>query len=109
MENLHPTALFAGTGIPETHPGISRFRAMPVLRKLIVVAAVDGLILHGNGGPRFNSSNNEASAIRIDYKTNKITALPTLAPDAFEGRDVLESYGLVGESVLDSRTPRNNI
>ncbi|KAJ5314585.1 pantothenate transporter [Penicillium atrosanguineum] len=69
---------------------------MPVLRKLIVVAAVDGLVLHANGGPRFNGSNNEASSIRIDYKTNKITALPTSAPEAFEGRDVLESYGLVG-------------
>ncbi|KAJ5676707.1 uncharacterized protein N7477_002340 [Penicillium maclennaniae] len=67
---------------------------MPVLRKLIVVAAVDGLILHA-GGPRFNG-NNEASSIRIDYKTNKITALPTPTPEAFEGRDALESYGLVG-------------
>lgn len=70
-----------------------------VLRKLIVVAAVDGLILHANGGSRFAvGSNNEASSIRIDYKTNKITALPALAPEAFEGRDVLEAYGLVGES-----------
>jgi hypothetical protein len=70
-----------------------------VLRKLIVVAAVDGLILQANGGPRFNGvSNNEASSVRIDYKTSKITALPAPAPEAFEGRDVLEAYGLVGES-----------
>lgn len=80
---------------------------MPVLRKLIVVAAVDGLILHANGGSRFNGGNNEASSVRIDYKTNKITALPTPAPEAFEGRDVLESYGLVGTSALDSIAPRN--
>jgi hypothetical protein len=70
-----------------------------VLRKLIVVAAVDGLILQANGGPRFNGvGNNETSSIRIDYKTSKITVLPAPAPEAFEGRDALEAYGLVGES-----------
>ncbi|KAJ5167314.1 uncharacterized protein N7482_006095 [Penicillium canariense] len=69
-----------------------------LLRKLVIVAAVDGLILHGNGanGPRPNNgSKNEASSIRIDYKTNKITALPA-SSESQEGRDVLEAYGLVG-------------
>ncbi|KAJ5089278.1 hypothetical protein N7532_007962 [Penicillium argentinense] len=70
-----------------------------LLRKLAIVAAVDGLILHAHGvnGPRPNNgSNNEASSIRIDYKTNKITALPASASGTLEGRDVLEAYGLVG-------------
>lgn len=83
-----------------------------LLRKLIVVAAVDGLILHGHGvsGPRPNNgSNNEASSIRIDYKTNKITALPVSNPEKPEGRDTLEVYGLVGMSTsaphAESPTP----
>ncbi|KAF3397739.1 Phosphatidylinositide phosphatase SAC2 [Penicillium rolfsii] len=70
-----------------------------LLRKLAIVATVDGLILHGNGanGPRpnHNGGNNEASSIRIDYKTNKITALPA-SSESLEGQDVLEAYGLVG-------------
>ncbi|CAI7566787.1 unnamed protein product [Penicillium bialowiezense] len=71
---------------------------MPLWRKLAIVAAADGLVLHAQGanGPRSNSgSNNEASSIRIDYKTNKITALPASAPESL-GKDALEAYGLVG-------------
>lgn len=71
-----------------------------LLRKLAIVAAVDGLILHGNGAngqrPNHNGNNNEASSIRIDYKTNKITALPAPS-ESLEGQDVLEAYGLVGK------------
>lgn len=71
-----------------------------LLRKLVIVAAVDGLILHGHGvnGPRHNNgSNNEASSIRIDYKTNKITALPASTEESLEDREYLEAYGLVGK------------
>lgn len=72
---------------------------MPGLwRKLAIVAAIDGLVLHAQGanGSRNNGgSNNEASSIRIDYKTNKITALPTSATESL-GKDALEAYGLVG-------------
>lgn len=70
------------------------------LRKLVIVAAVDGLILHGTGanGLRHNNSgnSNEASSIKIDYKTKRITAVPA-SSDASEGQDTLEAYGLVGE------------
>lgn len=74
-----------------------------LLRKLVIVAAVDGLILHGHGvnGPRPNNgSNNEASSIRIDYNTNRITALPGSTPEVLEGGDTLEVYGLVGMSTF---------
>jgi hypothetical protein len=69
-----------------------------LLRKLAIVAAVDGLILHAqaNGARHNNGSNNEASSIRIDYKTNKITALPTSASEPLDGQDALDAYGLVG-------------
>jgi len=70
---------------------------MPGLfRKLAVVAAIDGLVLYAQGTGRNNGgSNNEASSIRIDYQTNKITALPT-ASEPLGGKDALEAYGLVG-------------
>lgn len=69
-----------------------------LLRKLAIVAAVDGLILHTQAsGPRHTAgSNNEASSIRIDYKTNKITALPVSASEPLGGKDALEAYGLIG-------------
>ncbi|KAJ5704055.1 hypothetical protein N7493_011193 [Penicillium malachiteum] len=70
-----------------------------LLRKLVIVAAVDGLILHAHGvnGPRHNNgSNNEASSIRIDYKTNKINALSPCSAESLEGHEYLEAYGLVG-------------
>ena len=69
-----------------------------LLRKLAIVAAVDGLILHAQAsGPRhIAGNNNEASSIRIDYKTNKITALPAGAAEPLNGKDVLEACGLVG-------------
>ncbi|KAJ5091287.1 hypothetical protein NUU61_006157 [Penicillium alfredii] len=79
---------------------------MPGLpRKLIIVAAVDGLILHahGNGQRHNHGSNNEASSIRIDYKTNRITALPAPALGSPEERDALEAYGLVGKSPITQR------
>ena len=68
-----------------------------LLRKLAIVAAVDGLVLHAQAnGPRHSGSHNEASSIRIDYKTHKITALPTSTSQPLDGKDALEAYGLVG-------------
>ncbi|PWY90029.1 SacI domain protein [Aspergillus heteromorphus CBS 117.55] len=68
-----------------------------LLRKLVIVAAADGLILQSAGnGPR-HANNNEFS-ICIDYKTNKISSLPLSVSDLGEKRDShgLEAYGLVG-------------
>lgn len=71
-----------------------------LLRKLTICAAVDGLILqpynHGSS-PRHNGPS-EPSAIRIDYKTNKISSLSPSAADRTERSDPgLEAYGLVGK------------
>lgn len=76
-----------------------------LLRKLLIVAAVDGLVLHAHGanGARHNNggSGSDAPSIRIDYKTHKITTLPpsssSSGTESSEGRDELEAYGLVGE------------
>ncbi|KAK4863948.1 hypothetical protein LT330_010303 [Penicillium expansum] len=69
-----------------------------LLRKLAIVAAVDGLILHPQAsGPRHTAgSSHEASSIRIDYKTNKITVLPAGASEPLNGKDALEAHGLIG-------------
>ncbi|KAI9373118.1 SacI homology domain-containing protein [Aspergillus egyptiacus] len=68
-----------------------------LLRKVVIFAAVDGLILQSSGnGLRYNA-NNEPS-IRIDYKTNRITSFSGPASDLGEKKDLagLETYGLVG-------------
>ncbi|KAJ6160524.1 Inositol phosphatase [Penicillium chermesinum] len=67
-----------------------------LLRKLVIVAAADGLILHAHGanGTRYNGSNNEASSIQIDYKSKKISAVPTSTFQSLETHNALESWGL---------------
>jgi hypothetical protein len=67
-----------------------------LLRKLVIVAAVDGLVLHAANTRSNSGCNNEASSIRIDYKTNKITTLPTSASEPLDGKDALEAHGLIG-------------
>lgn len=73
-----------------------------LLRKLVIFAAVDGLILqsHGNGG-RFGG-NNEPQALRIDYKTNKISPLSASASDTAGRNEAgLDVYGLVGKQPIE--------
>ncbi|KKK19570.1 hypothetical protein ARAM_007529 [Aspergillus rambellii] len=69
-----------------------------VLRKVIIFAAVDGLILQSSGGGLRNSNNNESSSIRIDYKTNRISSFSGSVSELSERKDSagLEAYGLVG-------------
>ena len=66
-----------------------------LVRKLSVVAAVDGLILQAYGS-------SESPFIRIDYKTNKITSglLPASAVSGrIERENVveLEAFGIAGK------------
>lgn len=82
-----------------------------IFRKLLIYAAVDGLILQPNGnGSRHNgsgsgsNSNSDSSSIRIEYKTSKITPFPgpgsALEQNGAEKKQSdgvgLEVYGLVG-------------
>ena len=72
-----------------------------LLRKLVIIAAVDGLILQSSGNGLRHSGNNEPSSLRIDYKTNKVSSLPAPASDLDEDRDSgLEAYGLVGKQPI---------
>ncbi|OOF95531.1 hypothetical protein ASPCADRAFT_170234 [Aspergillus carbonarius ITEM 5010] len=68
-----------------------------LLRKLVIIAAVDGLILQSPGNGLRHAGNNEPVSLRIDYKTNTVSSLPALASDQDDDRDFgLEAYGLVG-------------
>jgi hypothetical protein len=74
-----------------------------LLRKLVIFAAVDGLVLqsHGNGGR--NSGNYEPQSVRIDYKTNKISSLSAAASDPAVRKEAgLEAFGLVGKLVFSA-------
>lgn len=76
-----------------------------VIRKLLIFAAVDGLILQPYGsGSRPNGGGHghseSSSSIRIDYRTSKVTSLPTspLSEQIEKRQDVvgIEAFGLVG-------------
>jgi hypothetical protein len=74
-----------------------------LLRKLVIFAAVDGLVLqpHGNGGR--NNGSYEPQSVRIDYKTNKISSLSVPASDPAVRKDAgLEAYGLVGKLLFSA-------
>ncbi|PYH88294.1 SacI domain protein [Aspergillus ellipticus CBS 707.79] len=68
-----------------------------LLRKLVIVAAVDGLILQSPGNGSRHVANNDFS-VCIDYKTNKISSVPVSVSDLGDKRDLhsLEAHGLVG-------------
>lgn len=66
------------------------------VRKLIIVAAVDGLILQPNGNPHRNG-NYGPSPIQIEYQTLKISSLTQLPAELSEKKSAsLEAHGIVG-------------
>lgn len=88
-----------------------------VIRKLLIVAAADGLILHPHPHGHASrpstdepssSSSSSSSSIRIEYKTSKVTLFPTAvlseekkdgngsASGSGNGSVGIEAYGLVG-------------
>lgn len=95
-----------------------------LVRKLLIIAAVDGLILQPHGNAQRNASNGH-HAIQIQYKTKKITSLsspsspsspsvgPSLNEDKREEGDgkskqlrkdaELEAHGVVGECFSSRR------
>ncbi|KAE8377857.1 SacI homology domain-containing protein [Aspergillus bertholletiae] len=67
-----------------------------LLRKLIIFAAVDGLILQLPGSGLRHNGTGEPSSIRIDYKTGRVSSIPTYPADQYERDSGLEAFGLVG-------------
>jgi hypothetical protein len=77
-----------------------------LLRRIVIFAAVDGLILQSPGhGSRYNG-NGDYTSIRIDYKTNRIASLSGPASDLSVRKDFasLETYGLVGKYCIHNIT-----
>jgi hypothetical protein len=65
-----------------------------LVRKLVIFAAVDGIILHGNG-QRNNTSTH--SSVQIEYRTSKISLLsPAALEQQAKGGSGLEAHGIVG-------------
>lgn len=73
-----------------------------LLRKLIIFATVDGLVIQSPGnGWRYNG-NSESSSMKIDYKTST-TSCPAPVSDEIDRDAALESFGLVGKFVPETR------
>jgi hypothetical protein len=81
-----------------------------LVRKLLIFAAVDGLILQPYGNGTSSSRNNAAasrggsgasspaSPVQIEYKTRRIYAVqPPSLSQKLKDLTPLESYGVVGE------------
>ncbi len=66
-----------------------------LVKKFLVIAAVDGLILQPTGGQR--SNNFGLSALQIEYKTRRIYALPQILNLQHKDEAWLESHGVIGQ------------
>lgn len=66
---------------------------MPALiRRLLIWAAADGLVLQAHGGP----NNEHPRSIQIDYKSRQIKETPGTDSDWKKGTP-LESHGVIGK------------
>lgn len=76
---------------------MSKFKMPSLVRKLVICAAVDGLILQQNDRGQRGSSNGNLS-VQIDYKTRTITSLSQARSESTAKSTLpcLEAYGLVG-------------
>jgi len=63
-----------------------------LVRKLVIIAAVDGLILQ----PLSQRNQRAPPAIRIDYQTHNITALEQEAKERNSSLASIEVHGIVG-------------
>ena len=68
-----------------------------LVKKLLICAAVDGLILQPTSAQRNN--NVGLSALRIEYKTRRIYTLPQISNLQHKNEPYLESHGVIGENV----------
>ena len=77
---------------------------MPGLtRRILVLAAVDGLVLQSPGLLE------PPSALRIDYKSQKLTPIPSLSAEDHGKKPHLESHGILGEKCLTlGQLPRSD-
>jgi hypothetical protein len=67
-----------------------------LIRRIFIFAAVDGLILQSPG------SLDPSAALRIDYKSQKLTSAPSISAEDYSQKPHLESHGIIGENCLAS-------
>jgi hypothetical protein len=68
-----------------------------IVRKLLIFATIDGLILQPHGGWDHDRS------IRVDFKSRSIGLCAKEEPDALKENPHLESYGVIGEHLASSQ------
>jgi hypothetical protein len=69
-----------------------------LVKKLLVFAAVDGLILQPIGGQRNN--NVGLPTLQIEYKTRRMYTVPQISNLRHKDEARLVSHGVVGECLL---------
>ena len=65
-----------------------------LIRRIFVFAAVDGLLLQSP------PSSEPHTALRIEYKSQKLTSVPSISAEDYGKKPHLESHGIVGEECL---------
>lgn len=65
-----------------------------LIRRIFIFAAVDGLIIQSHG------SLGSSVALRIDYKSQKLTSVPPISGEDLSKKPHLESHGIIGEEYL---------
>lgn len=69
---------------------------MPGLaKKLLIFAAVDGLVLQPYA-PGHRGTNNGGSALQIEYRTRRILSFPLSTCSLHRDDPCLESHGIIG-------------
>lgn len=69
-----------------------------LIRKIAIIAAVDGLILQPHGSWIAQNDNKVQSAIHIEYKNCKIAPWRSLPLKTYPKGTVLEAYGVIGQA-----------
>lgn len=62
-----------------------------IVRKLIIFATTDGLVLQPHGG------SDQSNPLRIDFKSRSIGPHVKVQPETFRQSPHLESHGIIGE------------
>lgn len=65
-----------------------------LIRRIFVFAAVDGLLLQSA------PSSEPPVALRIEYKSQKLTSVPSISAEDYSEKPHLESHGIIGEKCL---------
>jgi hypothetical protein len=66
-----------------------------LVRKLVVVAAIDGLHLHPSAN---RHQQRPGPSVQIQYATNSISALEATGPEPGAASSSFEAHGIVGTS-----------